>query len=217
MADVTERNPGAIRGRAASDEFDRLIGSGLSDAEALRETAQQFPDQASLIADFVLHNLATKSVPVDQSDSGADFSVAYDRISAAVATRMRDEASVAGIFAQATKLGIAIDRMVSKLRIGVSLLRKLDQRLIEVGSVPDKLIDALASEMQIGVPQLRQYLLKPPTLAAGTSFKSAKPPRASRSQSFETALAVSHRAGEISESDYRYWRDAAVGQADDDQ
>lgn len=101
--------------------------------------------------------------------------------------RARYDARLAGLLAAAAARGLNADTLAERLGIGQPIVIKLERRLLRVTSLPGLLIDRLAETLQVSAAQVREYLSRPPTLAAAASYKSDRVPRATQ-QDFEQAV-----------------------------
>lgn len=84
--------------------------------------------------------------------------------------------------------GLTAKALAAKLGVGLSLMAKLNQRLLKVGTLPQTLIDRLAAELNTGVAEVRDYLARPATLAAAAQYKSDGVPQVAEAEEFAEAL-----------------------------
>jgi hypothetical protein len=126
---------------------------------------------------------------------------------------MKQSSEFVGIKAQLVKLGFDFPELARKLKIGVSVLSKLDQRLITLATIPIDVIESVANELKVSADILTKYLSGTPKLASGANYKSPGTPRVvpSRQVTFENALKGAVKSEEMSESDKAHWLDPKGG------
>jgi transcriptional regulator with XRE-family HTH domain len=118
------------------------------------------------------------------------------------------------LLAAARQHGLTARDLAVRLGVGVSLVVKLQQRLIRCSTLPDLLITRLAEILDTGADALRGYLQQRPTLASGASYKSPRQvPQASRQESFLEALDACH---DLTPEQKQAWRNE-VGAAKDEE
>lgn len=98
--------------------------------------------------------------------------------------------------------GITPKQFALNLGIGVSIAAKLNRRLIQVASIPDKLIERIADQLQVGAEQVRAFLALPPTLSHGAAYRSQTAPEAGAAEEFLVALQTSP---DTAEQDKQFW------------
>jgi hypothetical protein len=94
----------------------------------------------------------------------------------------------ADIYSAARNRSMSPRALATTLGVGLPIIAKLQQRLIQFGSIPAAFIDRLATELQVGVQQISDYLQQPASLAAGASYKSKGVPQAAPQEDFATAI-----------------------------
>ncbi len=72
----------------------------------------------------------------------------------------------------ADRLGMSTKDLADKLGIGMSVLAKLDRRLIRPETIPQTLVDRLATVLRRPVEWIRQYLEQPPVWAHNASYRA---------------------------------------------
>lgn len=102
----------------------------------------------------------------------------------------------------ARQQGYSPKQMAQRLGMGISLFSKLNRRLLNLSSIPHRLIERLAEELRTSVEQARTYLAQPPTLAAGALYRSEQTPEAAEQQDFADAV---RNCPDMSESQKADW------------
>lgn len=77
-----------------------------------------------------------------------------------------------GILGRLRRLGVKPLAAAEKLGIGLSVLTKIDRRLLHPETVPKRLISALGALLQVAVVEVQEYLNLPPTLSPTASYRS---------------------------------------------
>ena len=98
--------------------------------------------------------------------------------------------------------GLEPRRLAQATRLGDSLLRKLDRRLITHTSIPQELIKRLAEVMQSEATSITAYLQKAPTLVAATEHRSDQAPKLMELEDFFDAVRADPT---ISREHAEYW------------
>ncbi len=104
--------------------------------------------------------------------------------------------------AVAAERGLKLKQLATALRLALSVVTKLDQRLIQASTLPPSLIESLADCLNRSVEEVRTYLQAPPTLAAGVLYQADSAPTAAGPQEFAAALQA---ATDLLEDDRQFW------------
>lgn len=86
------------------------------------------------------------------------------------------------------KLGFKPAELAMQIGIGKIILARLNQRLIEIETVPIQIIERLAVTLQVQIDQIKAYLSQPVQLKSGISYKADQAPRAGEKQTFQYAV-----------------------------
>jgi hypothetical protein len=179
-----------------------LIESGCDAAGALAAAVSLYPDQAELLADYAIQCSAAVSAKPIRPDPAADLALL-----AAYALAPRADSVGARLVDRLTEIGLAESEACRLLRIGASVLAKLDRRMISIATIPETFLAALSNVLRVRMDSVRDYLSGIPTLMPASEYRSHRPPSA-RAQAFDIAIDTSFGAGEISEQDRDYWLEA---------
>ena len=98
--------------------------------------------------------------------------------------------------------GLEPRQLAQVSRLGVSLLRKLDRRLIRFASIPRAAIRALAEAIQSDEASVSAYLQQSPALAAATEHRSEQAPALAEPEDFLDAVRADPT---ISPGDAAHW------------
>lgn len=94
--------------------------------------------------------------------------------------------------------------VAERVGIGVPILSKLEQRLLQFPTLPEALIRKLAETLEVGAETVRDYLRQPPTLAAGAAYQytGKAAPQVAAQQEFAEAI---RSCPGMSEADKQAW------------
>jgi hypothetical protein len=99
---------------------------------------------------------------------------------------------------------LRLKEVAERIGIGLPIVSKLEQRLLQFSTLPEALIRRLAETLELGTETVRDYLRQPPTLAAGAAYqytgKSA--PQVAAQQDFAEAI---RSCPGMSEADKQAW------------
>ncbi len=104
---------------------------------------------------------------------------------------------------EAKTYGYTPQQFARTLRLDTPLLTRLNQRLLDVGTVPRTLIHQMARLLDRSLEEITVYLSQPPRLAAGAQYKAKQAPMVRESSappSFADAL------DRLPLEDRDYWR-----------
>lgn len=89
------------------------------------------------------------------------------------------EQPISGIVSDLKAMGLKPVEIANTLQIDASVLGKLDLRLIDPATIPQRLINHLALVMERATGQIQAYLALPPTLAPAAMYKARRRPAVS--------------------------------------
>lgn len=144
-------------------------------------------------------DLADEELPEPHSDEYQLAKRMADRMRR-LATSGASSAQLEGssILGVARALGLPSRRLARHLRIGLTVLTKLDRRLLDPTTIPDRLVTQLADALQVSVEAVRTYLNLEPTLSPRAAYRAARAP------SLESAMEQAALMPSISEPDLSY-------------
>lgn len=90
----------------------------------------------------------------------------------------------------AKRRNLRLKDVADQLGVGVPIMSKLEQRLLQFSTLPETLIRKLAETLEVGSELVRDYLRQPPTLAAGAAYqyKGKATPQVAGQQDFAEAI-----------------------------
>lgn len=192
-------------------ELDALYAAWSEDQASrvpkpLKEWTQAYPNQAQ---DMVLWASAEPILHVAEERSAYSVSIEQTlAIGASVLTEQRAKIEanlqpLQSLVAVAKKRGLSVKALAQQVGIGVTLIAKLQDRLLVANSVPNTLLERLSQLLEVTTEQICAYLQLPPQLAKGAMFKSSDVPRVGEQQTFEKAV---EEALEMSAEQKAFWK-----------
>lgn len=109
---------------------------------------------------------------------------------------------ITDLYLRSREHGLSPKQLATMLGVGISVIAKLQNRLISAESIPSSLMNRLTQSLKCNLDQVTAYLNQPPTLAAGVMYKAASAPTVSTQQSFRDAV---ENALDMSESQKSEW------------
>lgn len=98
------------------------------------------------------------------------------------------EPEIESILSRARRLGLDAPDLADATGLSVVLVTKLDRRLIDYGSIPEKIFEVLANALHAATAQVTEYLRQPPALAMGARFRADENPKIPEPQNFFDAV-----------------------------
>lgn len=121
-----------------------------------------------------------------------------------VAQAAREAAtSLVGLKKEAEARGLTIQSLAAATRMTVSLLVKLDRRLIRFASIPRQAIERIATELGHSVETVAAYLQGDPQFASQASFRADAAPRMPDQQDFFDAVETDLTMSETQKDEWR--------------
>jgi transcriptional regulator with XRE-family HTH domain len=104
----------------------------------------------------------------------------------------------------AREQNLRLKDVAERLGIGVPIVSKLEQRLLQFTTLPETLIQKLAETLDTAAENVRDYLRQPPTLAAGAAYQytGKATPQVQAQQDFAEAIRT---CPGMSEADKQVW------------
>lgn len=195
-------------------ELDSLYAEWSDDRSAgqpkpLKEWVMAHPEQAqSLVA------WASAESVFQVAEERSVYAISEERAQALGASvlaevRGKMEASsrpLQSIVATAKERGLSVKTLAQRIGVGVTLVAKLQDRLLVANSVPNALVERLSEALDVTAEQIRAYLQLPPQLAKGAMYKSADVPVVGAQQEFEKAI---ESALDMSAAEKAFWKGEA--------
>jgi hypothetical protein len=178
--------------------YDDLLATG-SPRDALAESISKYPEHAVLLSDAAL----TRMNPQSDSQSDPSLQSAVKRASRRAADRFRPSPP-SSLLGAMKELGITSAEFSVKMRIGATVVRKLDQRMVAAGTIPSAFINRLADVLADSFTNISNYLQQPSALSAISQGNSLNSPTA-KTETFESALKTSVKLGELDRASFEFW------------
>ena len=109
---------------------------------------------------------------------------------------------IVDLLGQGKRLGLSVGDIATRVRLSVAILRKFNQRLIQVNTVPRQAIQMLADTLQQKFETILDYLQQAPTLQQQFIFKAEQAPQIGTQQSFFEAVRTDTG---LDEADRNFW------------
>ena len=116
---------------------------------------------------------------------------------------LAEEARISTLNDAARAQGARPRDVAEAVGVGMAVFAKLNRRLIRAASVPAGLIDRLAAALQLTSGEVRLYLQRPPSLAAGAAYRADQPPEVREVQDFQDAILTSQ---DMTDEQKQAWR-----------
>lgn len=158
------------------------------DRKTLEHYLSEYPEYAISLVDCSIEFMVDlrRSDEVAVTSEGA-VDRAWQRFQTAIS--LSDDVSVVNPFA--TLNSTAFKSLAKKLNINNLLLIRLRDRAIDVGTIPRRFVEGLATELGASVETVMDYLRGPAAMVSGHSFRSAVKPTVTEKISFARALETS--------------------------
>jgi hypothetical protein len=95
---------------------------------------------------------------------------------------------IESILSCAKKLGLDATGLADATGLSVVLVTRLDRRLIDYGSIPEKVFDVLANALHAATALVTEYPQQPPALAMEARFRADENPKIPEPQNFFDAV-----------------------------
>jgi len=203
------------------EAFERTPGGQLERARVahalLSDFMRRYPHASRALEDFAAVESLIESAPDAESET------AYERRDAEEASVQRGMEMVARLIAahrvaqavgetapplvglkkEAEARGLTIQGLAAATRMTVSLLVKLDRRLIRFASIPRQAIARIAAELGRSVETVTAYLQGDPQFASQASFRADTAPQLTNQQDFFEAIETDLQMSEDQKDEWR--------------
>lgn len=179
------------------DIFDAYVASGDDPNSTLDEWIRRYPEFESELIEFAVSWSLMKWLPHSPNAEEVDEETLVLRGVSVVQNLLHgqlDEPAsgsvlpLESLIAEGRTRGWKPGQLAQATRLGDSLLRKLDRRLISYASIPQELINHLAQILQYEVTSISAYLQGEPTFGAATEHRSEQAPRIMELEDFFDAV-----------------------------
>ncbi len=175
------------------DALQELVETGEQpDAEALETIVARYPRHAAELTDFAvewaLQELLPEGPAADQAESAVPAAMQRFQDRLAELERAAEPRPSTRVDPFADRTPGELKRVASALGLDKTLVAKLRDRKIVADTVPAKLCDGLAMELEVPPAAIVAHLAQPAVVYAGASFKAAGKPEAGPKESFAEAV-----------------------------
>lgn len=161
-------------------------------AEWIRRYPYYEQELTAFVADWVLATWLPTPASVHNVDEEAlvlhGMSIVQDIMQQQKTTQQDELHPLIGIVHEGAHLGLSLQELAERAQMSVSLVRKLDRRLISPVSIPQQAIDSLAKAIQQGSSVVAAYLQGEPALPQGASYRAEQAPILAKPQDFFEAV-----------------------------
>ena len=152
----------------------------------LLEWIGRYPEYEQQLTDFTVSWSLMTSLPPTQSTEERDEGILVARAIEIARSRLQrgrreteptPEPSLGGLLAVGRQQGLSIAQIAEICQLSMTIVRKLDLRLIDYKSIPRDLIGRLAGAIGRSEEAIKEYLQLPMILPAGAEYRSQAPPQ----------------------------------------
>ncbi|BDI34124.1 hypothetical protein CCAX7_61750 [Capsulimonas corticalis] len=204
---------GSSDGDAVAYAFLEDLEKNGDDERTLKAWFARYPDHAEDLTELAVCRHLTEDTETD-SDAEVEerigavgdqvLAVFFPGFSLAIRAARNAVPPLTNLLDRARSLGIQPRQLAATLRIDTTVLAKLNQRRIDLNTIPIILVDRIAEQLDYASEAIVTYLRSDPRLSAQASYKARSAPRVSDSaqESFADALST---ASSLTEADREFW------------
>ena len=179
------------------DVLDAFMASDVNPNEALDEWIRSYPEYEQELTDFAVSWSLMRSLPPAPDAEEVDENTLVLRGMSIVQNLLHEQSreSVSesvvpfeGLIAEGRAHGLEPRQLARATKLGDSLLRKLDRRLIRFASIPQDAINNLSNTIQSVPASVATYLQQSPTFVAAMEHRSEQAPELSEQEDFFDAV-----------------------------
>jgi hypothetical protein len=190
--------------RELDDVLTGYLAAGAMDSDSLRQWIEHYPEYEQELTDFAMAWMLSESLPVPPGAAQVTDSRLVERgmqavqqlltkkqqpESAALLASSSAAEQISGLMAEARARGLRPRQFVQVTGLGDALLAKLDRRLIRFASIPNEVIERIASALQRDLDSVRQYLQQAPSFATTAAYRAEQAPQLAEPEDFFAAAA----------------------------
>jgi DNA-binding LacI/PurR family transcriptional regulator len=207
--------------RELDDVLTGYLAAGAIDSDSLDLWIERYPEYEQELTNFALAWMLSESLPVAPDADRVPDTRLVERGMQAVqqllVTKQHPEPAavlagssaadrISGLMAEARARGLRPRQFVQTTGLGDALLAKLDRRLIRFASIPNEVIERIASALQHDLDSVRQYLQQAPSFATTAAYRAEQAPQLAGPEDFVAAAASDST---MSETQRAYWHSLA--------
>ena len=186
-----------VERQSLEDILDAYVASDESPDSSLDEWIQRYPEYEKELTEFAVSWTLMESLPPAPESEKVEESVLVLRGMSIVQNLLHDQSQAdsssssvpfESLIVEGRARGLKPRQLAEAVRLGDSILRKLDRRLIPYASIPQDAINELAKVIQRGTASVATYLQQDPKLAASAEYRSEQAPTLSEPENFFDAV-----------------------------
>lgn len=203
----------SIEPYSLEEVLDAYVAASQSPSrEKLQEWIKRFPQYEQELIEFTVAWSQTEYFPErkgQEKDSESWIQIgmkiarqAYEQ--QAVENKpleIRHKPPLVSFFQEGNRLGYSPDRLAQHLNIPMSIMRKIENRLLFVDTIPPNLTELIAQNLQRNHDEVLVYLREEPAIPQQLRLKSHQSPKTSRQSFFDAVRADTS----MSEDQRTYW------------
>ncbi len=164
--------------------------TGTPSYAALHTWMERFPEHAQALADFTAAWSVRMTLGAPEQVAAGTEAEAVARARASIAHLLRPVSAtpITSLLSAAKGRGLQPRQLAAEVGLSDPLLRKLDLRRIRFASIPQALIERLATVLQQETAAIVAYLQGSQRLAAGASYRSEQTPTMGQDEEFVAAV-----------------------------
>jgi len=207
------------------EALERASGDQLEKARAARallsDFMRRYPHSSRALEDFAAVESFIESSPDVESETAGTRGTeeafvrrGMETVARLLAARRVAQAAgetatpLVGLKKEAEARGGTIQSLATATRMTVSLLVKLDRRLIRFASIPRQAIERIAAELGRNVETVAAYLQGDPQFASQASFRADTAPELTNQQDFFAAVETDLQMSEDQKDEWRKTKSA---------
>ncbi len=183
-----------------------LAASPGPSRERMVEWIARYPQYERELVEFTVAWIQSALLPaVDspEADRGKRVQIAMEAARRVYAESTHEGTRMAAgrrplvsLLQEAKLLGFSVDELAGRLYLSVALLRKLENRLFRLETIPLRLTEHVAEALQRGLREISAYLALAPLVPSRVRLKARQRPAPPRQESFQDAVRADDTLGE---------------------
>ena len=181
--------------------------------DALAEWVKRYPQYADELAEFTLAWIQSEFST--EAEEGLEISSRRIQLGVDMTRKVYEQRLVDGdkqspqdnslldsLLRAASFVGLSADQFKDECNLSMAMMRRIENRLILVESIPLDLIQRIAQTIHRSVQDILSYLNQPPVIPTGLRYKSHQQPKINQRESFFDALRGDNT---LDEDQRNYW------------
>jgi transcriptional regulator with XRE-family HTH domain len=189
-----------------------LAASGEPTRENMVEWIARYPQYERELVEFTVTWIRSTRLPaadLSEPDRGKRAQIAMEAARRVYAQSERGgmeqtagRGPLISLLQEGKHLGFSAENLAGRLQLSVALLRKLENRLILLETIPLQLIEQVADALQRGIREISAYLALAPLMPSRVRLKARQRPAPPRQESFLDAVRADDT---LDEGQRAYW------------